>query len=353
MDAGPRFSIGRYIKKKKIVKKKIYKPYYYPVGPIFKIYNGPRWSIPKCINVSDSIKYKFSLLDTKRSFREIKTKIAINIRNLRFTFNNLDEIQWKPPQQITSSITSFYTKEENEWNKVRVLYSRLFKLRDMIKPLILNWQIKKCIKNCKNTEDPVTMEIPKNPVRVIDFKNRLSFIYEAASLKRVIENRLLFSDYMFPEPKVPVNLLTNQPFTYGQIISIINQCKRYGYVSWIIQCFKEANANLEFFLSHNKQKLKVEAIKAYFKKPSYCLREVVIDYFNLEAEDCDLPNQQISRFIEAYDTKPDMPIIQQWIGVTRDFYIARELNDAVLLTKITNRVDASFDIIYKAFFHAV
>jgi hypothetical protein len=218
MEAGLRFSIGIYVKKKKIIKKKINTPPYqcqYP-APVFTLYKGPRWSIPKSSHVSDSIKYKFSLLDTKTSFREIKFKIAEYIRNLRFTF--LDNEQWNPPQS-----SSFYKKQEAEWKKVRFLYSKIFKLRKALDPLILNWQIKKCIRNCKNTEDPVTMDIPKNPVRVIDFKNRISFLYEAASLKRVIENRLLFSDYMFPEPKTPVNLLTNQSFTYGQLISIINQ----------------------------------------------------------------------------------------------------------------------------------
>jgi len=348
MEPGLRFSIGRYVKKKKTNKKKINTPNYqcqYPV-PVFTLYKGPRWSIPKSSHVSDSIKYKFSLLDTTTSFREIKFKIAEYIRNLRFTF--LDDEQWTPPQ-----IPSFYKKQETEWKKVRALYSRLFKLRDVLETLVLNWQIKKCIRNCKNTEDPVTMDLPKNPVRVIDFKNRLSFVYEAASLKRVIENRLLFSDYMFPEPKIPVNLLTNQPFTYGQLISIINQCKSYGYVSWIIQSFKESSVNLELFLFHNKQKLKVEAIKAYFKKPSYCLREVVIDYFNLEAEDCELPTQQISRFIEAYDTNPEMPIIQQWIAITRDLYISRELNESVLLKRLSARVDSSINTIYKVFLDTV
>ena len=352
----PPFSIGVNYKKK--TKKRKAKnnskiTYYYSHSPVttLTIYNGSRWHIPKCINVSDSIKYKFSLLETMNSFREIKIKIAENIRNMRFRFDSLDHKQWKPPQQITSSITSFYAKQENEWNNVRAIYYRLFKLRRAILPLVLKWQIKKCIRNCKNIEDPVTMEIPKNPVRVIDFKNRISFVYESSSLKKAIENRLLLSDYMFPDPKQPVNLLTNQPFTYGQLISVINQCKKYGHVSSIIDSFKELNANLELFLFHNKQKLKIEAIKTYFKKSSYYLREVVVDYFNLEAEHSDLPDQQIYRFIKAYDSKPDMPIIQQWIGITRDYYIAKELNEPVLIRRIADKTDDILNTIYKVFLH--
>jgi hypothetical protein len=340
-----RFSIGTYIKKKKILKKKsrITSPYYY--GNLFTYFSGSRWKLPECMVVSDSIKYKFSSLETIVSLREIKIKIAQNIRSMRFEL----PIEWNPPRNIVSSISSFYTKQENDWNKVYAIYYKLFKLRKILCPLIFRWQINKCIKNCKNIEDPVTMELPKQPVIIIDFKKRISFVYDANTLKKTIENRLLFSDYMFPEPKQPVNILTNQDYTYGQLISIIDQCKKYGKVSWIMESFMELNANLELFLFHNKQKLKVEAIKTYFKKSSYCLREVVIDYFNLEAENSDLPNQQISRFIQAYHTKPEMPIIQQWIGITRDYYIAKELQEAILLKRIIQKINNILNMIYKVF----
>jgi hypothetical protein len=357
LQQAPSFSIGvNYKKKSKKSKKrkvkknsKITNCYYYPDPPvsIIVLYNGPRWHIPKCINVSDSIKCKFSTLETVFSFREIKRRIAENIRHIKFDI--IPNKQWKPPQQITSQITSFYAKQENEWNKVRAIYYRLFKLRELLVPLIFNWQIGRCLKNCKNTEDPVTMEIPKKPVIIVDFNKRMSFIYEASTLRKTIENRLLLSDYMFPEPSPPVNLLTNQPFTYGQLISIANQCKKYGQVSWIMESFKELNANVELFSFHNKQKLKVEAIKTFFKKSSYYLREPVIDYFNLEAEYADLPDPQISRFIKAYDTKPDMPIVQQWIGVTRDYYIAKELNEPIILKRVAEKTDDILSTIYKVF----
>jgi hypothetical protein len=348
----PGFSIGRYIKKKKLIKKKrkINLAYY----GNNKVYNftcvyKKRWQLPKSMNVSDSVKYKFSSLETMVSFRDIKFKIAENIRNMRFRFEI--PTPWEPPQNIVSSINSFYAKEENDWNKVRAIYYRLFKLKQVLGSLIFRWQINKCIKNCKNIEDPVTMELPKQPVVIIDFKKRMSFVYDANTLKKTIENRLLFSDYMFPEPKEPLNLLTNQAFTYAQLISVVDQCKKYGRASWIMESFMKLDANLELFSFHNKQKLKLEAIKTYFKKPTYCLREVVIDYFNLEATYCELPNQQIYRFIKAYDTTPDMPIVQQWIGTTRDYYIAKELNEPVLLTRMADKIDNIINMIYKVFLY--
>lgn len=352
------FSIGVSIKKKKKkIKKKVTSrniAYYYGNYYIynFQLYNGPRWRIPEKLNVSESFKSKFSSLETVMSFREIKFKIAENIRNIKFRFDSLPTTEWKPPKNVQSSIVSFYAKQENEWNKVRALYFRLFKLRSLILPLILNWQIRKCIKNCKNTEDPVTMEIPKNPVSIIDFPNRISFVYDANTLKKTIENRLLFSDYMFPEPLAPVNLLTNQPFTIGQLISVITQCKNYGKTSWILESLKSVYGDLQLFLAYNKQLLKIEAIRTFFKKSSYIVREAAIDYFKIEADYYELPDAQHIRFIRAYDLTPNMPVVQAWIGLTREYYIAKELNDPSLLTSVASKTETTLNTVYKVFQHS-
>lgn len=346
----PHFSIGlRKVKPKKIMKK--VKGCFYPLDPIkFTIYSGHRWTIPNGIRVSNPVKSKFLTLDGIIKFKDIKTKIANTIQNMRFRFLIN---QWVPPENVLHSINSFYAKQENEWNNVRAIYSKVFKITQILKTLVFNWRIKKCLKNCKNFEDPVTLEISRNPVTIIDFKRRLSFIYDAHTLKKTIENRLLFSDYMFPEPKQPVNILTNEPFTYGQMISLIDQSKKHGYTSWIMDSFKDLNADIELFLFHNRQKLKIEAIKAFFKRSTYIIRETVIDYFNLEADLTDLPDPQITRFIKAYDTMPEMPVVQQWIGITRDYYIARELNEPILIKNATDKTDTTLNTIYKVFLYPV
>jgi hypothetical protein len=359
----PPFSVGIHYNKKKNKKKVLKKkgkptfcpsPYYYgqPPPTTFIPYYGPRWRIPNCFNASESIKYKFSLLETVFSFREIKNKIAENIRNMKFRFDFTHKEQWKPPQQFVSYMTSFYAKQENEWNKVRAIYYRLFKFRQVLLPLIFKWQIKKCLKNCKNVEDPVTMEVPKKPVTIIDFKKRMCFVYDARALRKTIENRLLLSDYMFPEPKEPVNLLTNEPFNLGQLISVFNQCLKYGEFSWMIESLKNLNGDLSLFAIHNKQKLKIESINTFFKKSSFIIRDVVIDYFNLEEDYSDLPETISKRFINTYDTSPDRAIIQEWIGLTREYYIAKELNEPSLLTAVAKKTDRIMNSIYKVFQYA-
>lgn len=358
MESGLGFSIGIHTKKGKQVKKvKKRKPvfndvyYYNTLIPAFIVYSGPRWLIPEYINVSQGLRAKFSLFETLFSFREIKLRIADHIRNMRFKFDTISANQWKPPQHIVSSITSFYAKQENEWNKVRATYFKLLKLREVLLPMIFNWQIKKCLKNCKNIEDPVTLEVPKKPVTVIDFKKRISFIYDARTLKRAIENRLLLSDYMFPEPKEPVNMLTNEPFTLGQLISVYKQCVLHGEYSWIIDSYIKLNCKVTLFEVYNKQKLKIEAINTFFKNSSFVIRDVVLDYFNLEADYIELADAIIYKFTAAYDSNPERKIIQEWIGITREYYIAKELNEPFLLTQVATKTDGIMNAIYKIFYH--
>jgi hypothetical protein len=136
----------------------------------------------------------------------------------------------------------------------------LFYLRKVFKPLILIWRIKKAIKNVKNIEDPGTLEIPKKPVYIVDIKEGISFVYEARTLKRAIEAKILYSDYMFPEPKKPVNMLTNKPFTYGQLLSVLKQCRQYGESSWILDGLWKHDAELSMFSIYHKQQRMIEAI---------------------------------------------------------------------------------------------
>jgi len=358
----PRFSIGINTNKHKKISKKISKkkkkvckkPLYYaqpPVDITFEVYSGPRWMLPKCISASESLRYKFSLLNTVFSFREIKLKILGYIRNLKFRFDISPFPQWKPPPFITSQSTSIYAKQENEWNRVRAIYFRLFKLRQALVILVFNWRIKKCLKNCKNIQDPVTLEHPRKPVTIIDFKNRISFVYDAATLKKTIENRLLLSDYMFPDPREPVNLLTNEAFTLGQLISVSNQCFLHGEYSWMIDSLKKCNGDLNMFSIYNKQRLKIEAINTFFKKYTFEIRDIVIEYFNVEADYADMPSASSYRFIKAYDTTPDRGIVQEWIGLTREYYIAKALNEPFLLIKAASRTNVLINKVYKAFQH--
>jgi hypothetical protein len=193
------------------------------------------------------------------------------------------------------------------------------------------------------------MEVPRKLVRIIDFKQQHSFVYEANTIRRAIEHKVLFSDYMFSEPQQPLNLLTNSPLTYGQLMSVIFQCKAHGQYSWILEELRVRKGSLLDFKIYNKVRLNVEAIKSYFKKSNRVIRETVVDFLRAEADFVDLTTVKVFSFIRAYDTTPDNTMVRKWINHTRDYYIAKELNNSDLLEKINVETEILLNMIYRLF----
>lgn len=345
-----KFSIGVYKKKKNKPRNKLKSrnKYYKNIDYNFQIYKGPRWQLPSCLKFSSCMKYKFSSLETIYDFHEIKHIIHKNIKALNVRFTTILN-EWIPSPQISNSIKLHVAREEAEWNRIRILYSRLFKFKKFISKILFKRKIKKCLLNCKNTEDPVSLDVPKKPVTIIDFKQGLSFVYDARTLRKTIENRILYSDYMFPEPRAPVNMLTNQPFTLAQYYSIVSQCKKYGETSWILDSLKAVDFDLQLFAIYNKQKLKLEAIHSFFKCTSYIIRDIVLDYFHQEVDLSELPDKHIYEFTKAYDTRPEIPIIKMWINHTKKYYIAKELQDPFLLQQHHHNTDEMINNMYHHF----
>ncbi len=154
---------------------------------------------------------------------------------------------------------------------------------------------------------------------------------------------------MFPEPKSPVNLLSNLPFTFSQLISINQQCKKYGMFSWILDELVKFDGDLSLFTIYNKQKLKLEAIKVYFSKSSYSIRETVVDFFGAEADHVELEEVRIRKFVALYDTNPDSRLVQRWIKLTKEYYVAKELQDIILIATNLSNVESFLNRIYHHF----
>jgi hypothetical protein len=342
---GPRDANGRRIKKSTKVMKATM-----PVIPFRlnrnhkKFYKGPHWTIPNTIQVSDSVANKFPMVSNIFNYTKLKERIDYEIKNLKFKIPSSKD-DFKMPF-LTSIIQSYYAKQENDWNKVRGIYFRLFKFKEIMKPLIFRWKIRKCLKQVKNTEDPVTLEIPKKPVYIIDIKKRISFVYEANTIRRSIENRILCSDYMFAEPQVPINLLCNLPLTYGQLISVIIQCKAYGEYSWVLEALRSVNGCMIKFAIFNKTRLNIEAIKAFFKKSVSGVRDTVLDFFRAEAEFTDMPVFYINKFTNMCYTNQHHPKVRQWVNHTRDYYIAKEINNPALILTTAIRTEVLLNSLY-------
>ena len=319
-----------------------------------KPYTGPRWPIPSGVILSTSMTNKFKTFDMIpmdilyarigiiSSQPPISSCIIID-KNIWDTercqmVRLFSYSSWKPPPEVSSMIQSYYALQQNEFKKIKILYKKIILFTTHIKRLMRAHCIAKSLCNVKNVNDPVTLDPPQKPIHVIDYANRLSYVYDASTLKRTIENRILFSDYMFPDPKPPINMLSNEPFTRGQLFSIIDACTAYGEFSWILDRFLHCDCVLNVFEVRYKQNLKLEAISSYFKNQKLYAKDTIIDFFGAYLEAYHMDDTILESFADLYEKclegKRMHPYIQQWISITKRYYIAKEVDDVVEINRI-------------------
>jgi len=342
--------LQKYKSEKKTKNKKNNILYSYRVEIDFFPYTGPRHTIPSGLSkkISETMQAKFDILSisNERDFNSLyNEELSKSIFNNYIIFTLTP---WKPPAAIRACIQSLKDKETNEWTKVKLIYRKIFKFKKLLRILLQRRLRILCLRNCINTFDAATMDIPKKPVYVINFSQKCSYIYEAVTLLRTIQNKLLVSDYMFPDPKEPVNLFTNEPFTIGQYISIFSQCKAQGEFSWLFDRFRASEFTIKTFSNRFKQQLKLEAVDYYFKNQPYAAESTVIDYFLLNADYSGLPTHIIGRFKNSFNYSKPNNYSNSWISLTKKYYKAFELKDILALHDINLECDT---LIQKAYMH--
>ena len=299
----------------------------------FTIYTGPRWKIPSSCKVSKSVQSKFDSLAlcNSRTFNTSLFNEMLKTKYDKFQLINT----FNPPQIVKSFLQSVKDKEHREWMQVRYIYTRLFRLARLLKKLIHIRKVNRCLQNPMNIDDVVSLEIPKKPVYVINFNQGCSYVYEASTILKTIVNRLLNSNYMFPEAKEPVNLLSNEEYSLGQYISVSIQLKRYNMFSWIFDRFKASCFTLTRFNMDLKQQLKIQAINSHFIDQPDSAQDTVLDFFELNAGNYILMTEnKINSFIKNYNHISPSPYTQRWINATRRYYIAKELKDEPEILRI-------------------
>jgi hypothetical protein len=349
----PVFHMGTYPKKLKCNKKSKVKILKSNLPNRFKFtfnpYTGPRHRLPSKFvkSFTPSLQAKFDRLSICNSsnFNEHFRNEVRKTQPIVFVVH-----PWLPPLSIRSKIQSLKDKEDNEWQKIYRIYKKIFKFQKLFTALVRTRLRNICMRNCKNTFDAATMDVPKNPVYILNFSQRCSHVYEASTILKSINNRLLLADYMFADPKEPVNLFTNDTFTMGQYISLYEQCKKYSQFSWILNRFRSVNFNLSQFALKFQQQLKLAAIDYYFKYQVAPAENTVIDYFLLNADFAVLPIHISNRFQDTFNYKNPNLYTKSWISLTNRYYKAFELKDTNGLVKIAKECDT---LIRKSYFYFI
>jgi len=197
-------------------------------------------------------------------------------------------------------------------------------LKFTFKKLLNHWIYHKYKGRQLNTEDPVTLQVPENPVYLFDVNRRGIYTFEASCLKKRIETELFYSEWLFPEPKHPKNPLTNIEFTECQKLSILQSLRQKGYGSWAFEAYRALCWNLEQFQVHYQTPLKLASLHDLIKNPSSeetidYLQEFIeeqYDYHNISQGGVRISITVLSWAVEhEYST----PYMKQWLKLFEEY----------------------------------
>jgi hypothetical protein len=185
-----------------------------------------------------------------------------------------------------------------------------------MKQILNRWLAQKL--SCKNDTDPITMEVPKQPITLIDWRQRAKYTFEAASLRNDMRSKLLTHDEMFPMPCNPRNPFTNTHFTYGQLHSLFEQIRAAGKTEWALEAFRDAQFDVYMFARDNNRKLRLFALRDLLAS-SDC-KYVLVDF--IESQHIVFHKHYDSRVYEwaINSHRPTIKRIQAWKEMCYKYY---------------------------------
>jgi hypothetical protein len=157
---------------------------------------------------------------------------------------------------------------------VRQEYIIETRLRFQFKRLLSAWLQRKMNRKTSDLIDIVTMNPIQHPIYVYDLKQRRRYVFEADSLNKSIKRNLYAQEYTIPGPKKPVNIITNKPFTYAQLVSIYDQ-------------LLSTRTRIEDFSAFRKFQFRLETWKLYMYNHLYmaAIKEELYNYQSMDGKD--------------------------------------------------------------------
>jgi hypothetical protein len=197
----------------------------------------------------------------------------------------------------------------------------------LLKNQICRWRLKRFLTLWRlrhlrqlNDVDPITLSPFEQPIIIVSFPTRGKYVFEASSFVHEIHQKLLRSDGQIPTPVFPRNPLTNQNLTYGQLVSVYNQCLKYGRMKWTFQGLYHARFSLPLFLTLYRKSLRVNAVKTILNTyDNYDGMDMLIDFIERQHEEHESPcNLFIYRWSICH--LPNERRINQWREFCRSWY---------------------------------
>jgi hypothetical protein len=218
----------------------------------------------------------------------------------------------------TSSLSSVATKVATIKKECKDYLQKNQKYRWILKRFITLWRLKHLRQ--LNDVDPITLNSIVQPISVVCFATRGKYVFEASSFLHEIHQKLLQSNGQIPAPVFPRNPLTNQDLSYGQLVSIYNQCLQYGKMKWSFQGFYHARFSIRLFLILHRKSLRVNAVKTVLNThDNYEGIDMLLDFIETQHEEHEIPyNHFIYRWCVYH--LPCEKRISQWRELCRSWY---------------------------------
>lgn len=249
--------------------------------------------------------------------------------------------------------TSFLKHPEMEKHTRRLLFwaKKEQNVRTQMRKVVALWLQKRYESRMLNTEDPATMAEPDKPVLIFDSKARGSYVFEASTIKRQMEENLGYCKWLISEPQAPKNPMTNLPFHMGQVTEIFRQLSIYGLSSWILEGYKEHHYNLTEFLEFFRQPLRMRTVETCRKSPtSEDTLDFVTEFIEDEFDYHDIPYTSTLTILKwGLEHKSDLKYMRKWVDVWSEYYKAIIVHGEQTVRDSPQLVDFVHDMSYDLF----
>ena len=208
---------------------------------------------------------------------------------------------------------------EEEMDECLLLAAKCQRVRVALATFARRWLLVRRVK-VMNEEDIVTCEVPRQPVQILDWSQRKLYVYEAATIARDIRESLLQQDYLFPAPKPPRNILTNEPLSLQQFLSVVDQLREYRKLHWATEALCQYGYNMAQFTARFDQPLRLETLANVFARPtSETVVELVYQFIEDEHEYHGVHLNK-ALYIWAVRNAPYAETIKAWRRLTYRFH---------------------------------
>lgn len=230
---------------------------------------------------------------------------------LLFSGNSFQDVLAALETQRQACLPRPFGLSEEEMDECLLLVAKWQRFRLAMASLVRHWILTRRVRTM-NEEDIVTCDPPRQPVRILDWRGRKLYLYEAATVARDIRESLLQQDYLFPAPKFPRNILTNEPLSLPQFLSVVEQLRGYRKIHWAVEALYQYGYDMGRFTSQFDQPLRLETLANVFARPtSETVVELVYQFIEDEYEYHGIHLNK-SVYLWAIRNVPDSDHIRAW-----------------------------------------